>query len=128
MVDDIAGLDGFHEARNRALLNNMPGSLAQFVRPAAIHSHALNIANTDDQDTYIVAAIPIVGKLDQPARGMIQIPSAARDGRHLRAFHGAVQSIRTKQKNIPGQELMLIHLCSSKQVMPQGPDQHVTRI
>ena len=64
VVQGVAGFDRGHSESSR---RTSRGS-AQLIGPAAIHAHAFHVADADEQDTDIIAAIVFIGKFDQLAR------------------------------------------------------------
>ena len=79
-------------------------SSGQLVGRPAIHAHAFHAADADELHADIIAAVPLVCKVDQVrARPLSSDVLRVTMWAMSRGVHGAVQAVGTEQQNVAGQ-------------------------
>ena len=125
VIELFAGVDG---NPRRACVRQKNSRRARYQRkpvgPPAVHAHAFDAANADQLQADIITAVPLVGNIDQPLCRVRQVAAMARDGRHLRAGHRAVQAVGAEQQNIAREDLVFVDIRRSRRV--RCPDERLS--
>ena len=80
---------------------------AKLVWPAAVHTYALDAANADQLNAYIVATVAFIGKRDEASGGGVEVGSAGHKRPEFFIFQRAMQPIGAKNEEIAGDNLVL---------------------
>jgi hypothetical protein len=62
-------MEGAHERRFTDTRTEDVSELSELIKPPPVHSDPLHVLNADELNAYIIAAIPMIGKIDQALRG-----------------------------------------------------------
>ena len=110
MIELIAGMEFAHwEGRSAASQKTAANLVSvQFIGTSAIHAHSLDAPDADQLNADIIVAAPIIGKSNQFFRGVMKVLPWPQMRGHFRGIHRAVQSVRAQQKNVTGENLMIV--------------------
>src|SRR5215469_2429543 len=109
-MDRPAGFRDAFSERPATLTETAKDGSAQFVRPPAVHPHALDVFHTNQLYADVVASIFVAGETNQRSPGFIEVVKLAGQNRDLFGGYRAVQAIAGEQQNVARQQLTLVQV------------------